>query len=288
MNDNYRPGSAKMLFAGSSDEERQDTQKKLIQGDIDYVFNVGLYVEGYDVPNLQRVVWAAPTASLVKYVQGCGRVFRTHNMLRGHLTGGREDSAMRRRLIAESPKPHGIVVTYYPQNCRHELCDPIDILGGEDLPPEIKKFARQVQDETSTQGGGSNTEEDLLTAQVFSELRAVLGQQAKELKAKADYIDHQFDPTSHRKHGAASRTTQATREAADSQWPNGEQASPAQQRWFLWKGVPIEQAEKLTKWRACVVRDLVEGGIALETAMGYGKRQALAVRDRLTKKEEAV
>ena len=62
---------------------------------MDYIFNVNLYTEGYDLPNLLRVVWAAPTASLVRYTQGVGRVFRTHPSLRGHLIGGREDSTKR-------------------------------------------------------------------------------------------------------------------------------------------------------------------------------------------------
>src|SRR5206468_10926889 len=122
MNERYRPGRAKMLYAESPDDERETAGKMLAQGELDYIFNVNLYTEGYDLPSLLRVVWAAPTASLVRYTQGVGRVFRTHPSLRGHLDGDRSQSAGRRLLIEQSPKPFGIVATYYPQNCKHELC----------------------------------------------------------------------------------------------------------------------------------------------------------------------
>jgi superfamily II DNA or RNA helicase len=280
MNNRYRPGRSKMLYAESSDEEREEAGKALAQGDLDYIFNVALYVEGYDLPNLLRVVWAAPTASLVRYTQGVGRVFRTHPSLRGHLVGGPEDAAKRRLLIEQSPKPHGIVVTYYPQNCKHELCDPVDILGGDDLPPDVKGFAKQVQDETSRQGGGSQTEEDIETAKVFCDLRAVLDRRRKDLKAKAAFADRQFDPMSGRKAAGGAKQAAPSREAVDgavASWGNGDPMSEKQAGWFRWKRISVPHG--MTKWQAVVVRDLIELGVPAEIAVGYPKRQALRIRD---------
>jgi superfamily II DNA or RNA helicase len=282
MNNRYRPNRAKMLCADSPDEEREAAGKRLANGDLDYIFNVNLYTEGYDLPNLLRVVWAAPTASLVRYTQGVGRVFRTHPSLRGHLTGGREEAARRRLLIEQSPKPFGIVVTYYPVNCKHELCDPVDILGGDDLPPDVKGFAKQVQDETSRQGGGSKTEEDIETARVFCDLRAVVEQKRRELKAKATFADRQFDPMSGRRAGGADRPVAAAREnatVAAASWGAGEPLSEKQAKWFAWKRIPVPSG--MTKWQAAVVRDLIEMGVEPATAIGYPKRQALKVRDEI-------
>jgi superfamily II DNA or RNA helicase len=285
MNQRYRPGRAKMLYAESSDEERETAGLALANGDLDYIFNVNLYTEGFDLPNLLRVVWAAPTASLVRYTQGVGRVFRTHPSLRGRLTGGVDESEHRRTLIEQSPKPFGIVVTYYPQNCKHELCDPVDILGGDDLPPDVKAAAKQVQEETSRLGGGSRTDEDIDTARVFCDFRTVLDARRKELKAKAEFADRQFDPMSGRRTSGPSHTngtrTHAAADAIASSWGDTEHATDKQKNWFRWKGVGDEMVATLTKWRASVVRDLFELGVSLETALGYGKRQALKVREEM-------
>lgn len=245
--------------------------------------------EGYDLPNLLRVVWAAPTASLVRYTQGVGRVFRTHHSLRGHLTGGPDLSPQRRLLIEQSPKPFGLVVTYYPQNCKHELCDPVDILGGDDLPPDVKAFAKQVQDETARQGGGSSTDDDIETAKVFCDLRRVLDRRRKELKARAEFADREFDPMSGRRQGAGTKSVSDVRAAADratQSWGGGDPASDKQLGWFKWKRIPVPPG--LTKFRAVVVRELIEFGVKPETALGWPKPQALKVRDEYRNRGEEV
>lgn len=288
MNERYRPGRAKMLYAESPDEERETAGKMLAQGELDYIFNVNLYTEGYDLPSLLRVVWAAPTASLVRYTQGVGRAFRTHQSLREHLVGGPEKAAQRRMLIEQSPKPFGIVVTYYPQNCKHELCDPVDILGGDDLPPNIKAAAKQVQDETSRLGAGSTTEEDIETAKVFCDLVGVVDERLKEVKAKADFADREFDPMSGRKNDAGSKSPEHAREAAEhatGNWPAGDPASDKQRGWFGYKKIAIPAG--MTKFRAVVVRDLIDLGVRPETALSYGKRQALKVRDEIKQRRQA-
>ena len=284
MHNRYRPGRARVLHADSPDDEREAAGKALAQGELDYIFNVNLYTEGYDLPNLLRVVWAAPTASLVRYTQGVGRVFRTHPSLRGHLAGGPEDAARRRLLIEQSPKPFGVVVTYYPVNCKHELCDPVDILGGDELPPDVRGFAKQVQDETSRQGGGSQTAEDIETARVFCDFRAIVDRRHKELKARAAFSDREFDPMSGRRAAGGRADTGAVRAAAEgaaSSWGDGEPATERQRNWLRWKGVRADVAMTLTKFRASVVRDLFELGVSLDAALGYGKRQAMKVRDEM-------
>lgn len=292
MNSRYRPNRAKMLYAESPDEEREEFGKKLAQGEIDYIFNVNLYTEGYDLPNLLRVVWASPTASLVRYTQGVGRVFRTHPSLRSHLTGGIEEAESRKMLIEQSPKPFGLVVTYYPQNCAHELCDPIDILGGEELPPSVKKYAKLLQDDTARQEGGSTTAEDIETSKVFCDLFGVLDARAKEIKAKASFNDVQFDPMSGRRVASAdTRASTQDRKAAaavaSANWPEGEPATEKQIKWLRWKGADPSAIATCTKWRASVVRDLFEMGVPLERSFGYGKSQALKVRAEMMARREA-
>ena len=285
MDQRYRPGRSTVLWADSPDEEREVAAKRLAQGELDYIFNVDLFTEGYDVPELARVVWAAPTASLVRFTQGTGRVFRTHNSLRGHLAGGRDEAEQRRLMILQSPKPFGQVVTYYPQNCRHQLCEPNDILGGDDLPPEVRVAAKRIQEATAAQAGGSDPEEDVDTAKAFLELRALLDKRRRGLKADADVVDHEYDGfggSRGRMVGGGAEEVKGAAKKISEDWPaSDKKPSPAMLGWLAHHGVPNAFKIDMTAWRAYVLRQLIEGGIKPETALSYGKRQALAVRDKL-------
>lgn len=282
MNSRYRKGRATVLWADSLDEEREDAGKKLASGDLDYIFNVDLFTEGFDVPDLVRVVWAAPTASLVRFTQGTGRVFRPHASLRGKLTGGRENAAERRALIESSPKPVGQVVTYYPQNCKHQLCEPNDILGGEDLPPDVREAAKAIQELTAKTVGGSAPEEDVETAEAFIELRKLLERRRQRVKAQAKVEDVQYDGfggSANRLSGEDVGEAKAAAKKVSTDWKPGNPATEKQISWFRWKKIAIP--EGFTKHRACVVRDLIEMGVNPETAMSYGYRQAMAVSNKM-------
>lgn len=282
MNKRYRPKRAEVLWAESSDEERTAVVKKLHSGDIDYVFNVDLFTEGFDVPHLERVVWAAPTASLVRYTQGCGRVFRTHPSLRDELTGGREEIPQRKLLIEQSAKPIGKIVTYYPQNCKHQLCDPIDILGGEDIPADVKNYARMLQDKTSQLGGGSDTEFDIDSAKDITDLRSALSDRLKELKAKARYSDLEYDAMGGSRNRMAGSSPQTVRKSADeitASWGGGDAMTDKQAGWFKWKKIFNVQQFNLTKFRAVVIRDLMETGMTFNDAVKLNKGYATKLRE---------
>lgn len=284
----YRKDKAVAIHQGSDEAERKRAGDGLKDGSIDFVFNVDVYTEGYDVPRLVRVVWASPTASLVRWTQGCGRGFRPDASVAKHLVGGRDDAPARRLLIEQSGKPFCSIVTYYPSNCRHQICTSVDILGGSDLPPSVKKAAEQVQELTARQATGSNTEEDIKTATIFCDLVAALEEERTHLKAKAVVVDAEYDGLGVAAAPKLANAKQAdpgeTLWAAAASWGAGEPASEKQIKWLLWKGASRDAAETCTKWRASVARDLFEMGVALPTALGWQKRQALKVRDEMRAK----
>ena len=290
MNNRYRPDRSVVLWQESTDEERDTAGKKLAGGDIDYLFNCDIVTEGYDVPELVRVVWAAPTASLVKFTQGTGRVFRPHGSLRSALDGGLDNAEQRRLLIAQSPKPVGHVVTYYPQNCRHQLCEPNDILGGTDLPQEIRQAAKQVQEATAAQANGSDPSEDITTAKAFVELKALLDQRRKNLKAVADVNDVEYDAfggSRNRHTGNGAGEVKKAAKAVSEDWPPGKDPSPAMLSWLRHHGIPNAAKLGLTAWRAFVLRKLIDMGVKPETALSYSKAQALAVEKKMKVKNDA-
>lgn len=68
--------SAIHLDARSTDEERDDAFRQMVNGDATVLCNVALYQEGMDCPNISCVVMARPTKSLGLYRQSCGRGLR--------------------------------------------------------------------------------------------------------------------------------------------------------------------------------------------------------------------
>jgi len=69
------------LDGNTSETERRRIVKALGSGDLDAVTNVGVLLEGVDVPSAKCVVHARPTQSLVLWRQSCGRMLRPWNKM---------------------------------------------------------------------------------------------------------------------------------------------------------------------------------------------------------------
>ena len=57
---------------------RNEIVKRFRKGDIDVLFNVNIFSEGFDCPDVEFILLARPTMSLSLYLQQVGRGFRTH------------------------------------------------------------------------------------------------------------------------------------------------------------------------------------------------------------------
>jgi superfamily II DNA or RNA helicase len=70
-------GIASIALTGeSSDEERSTTKKRLVSGEIKFIFTVDLYNEGVDIPEVNTVLFLRPTESLTIFLQQLGRGLR--------------------------------------------------------------------------------------------------------------------------------------------------------------------------------------------------------------------
>lgn len=77
------------------------------------------------------------------------------------------------------------------------------------------------------------------------------------------------------------KTTKDVKESqavANATWRGGDPMTEKQEKWFSWKRIPLP--EGMTKFRAVVVRDLIESGVSPQFALSMPKRQALTVRDK--------
>lgn len=64
------------LIGRSGDEERRTAKRKLVDGEIRFVFVVDIYNEGVDIPEVNTVLFLRPTESLTIFLQQLGRGLR--------------------------------------------------------------------------------------------------------------------------------------------------------------------------------------------------------------------
>ncbi|MCG7343410.1 DUF3427 domain-containing protein [Sporosarcina sp. ACRSL] len=64
------------LHGESSDDERTTAKRKLVSGEIKFIFVVDLYNEGIDIPEVNTVLFLRPTESLTVFLQQLGRGLR--------------------------------------------------------------------------------------------------------------------------------------------------------------------------------------------------------------------
>ena len=70
------------LVGESTEEERRTAKKRLVDGEIRFIFVVDIYNEGVDIPEVNTILFLRPTESLTIFLQQLGRGLR--------LSGGKE------------------------------------------------------------------------------------------------------------------------------------------------------------------------------------------------------
>ena len=141
----HKPGSA-MTIDGSMPPmhpERQRLIEAFKAGEYQYFVNCNIATEGFDCREVSFIAMARPTKSRSLYTQCVGRATR---FLTQTGIDEAEDSTPddRKRMIAESSKPHCTVLDFVGQAGRHSLICAGDVLAGDNDPPEIVEEARQI------------------------------------------------------------------------------------------------------------------------------------------------
>lgn len=131
----YTPGCARCIHSKIPREERDEIVTAYRNGEFQYLTNVGVATEGFDVPGIEVVVMARPTKSRGLYTQMAGRGTRA---LPG-VVDGCPSPADRRKAIAASGKPSIEILDFVGNAGRHKLITACDLLGGND--PKIIEAA---------------------------------------------------------------------------------------------------------------------------------------------------
>lgn len=262
----YKADSAIALNGETPKDERRKWIERFKNGEIQYLCNCGLFLEGFDAPNTAFISMARPTKSLPLYTQVVGRGTRA---LPGTIDG--IDSAEdRRRAIAASSKPHMTILDFVGNSGRHKLVSSSDVLGGK-YDAEVRRRANQMLEEepgdakTTVQVAAALTELEQAEAEFDREMQQKLTEvnniiNSEERRRARQFIMGEADYSTKKVNIFDSRDQVAPRHAGRAPF---ERATQKQIDYLRRLGVP--------EWKS----------------REYSKRQAGAVIDSLSKKRKA-
>jgi superfamily II DNA or RNA helicase len=134
-----KPHVAQYVDGETPEHERRAILSDYANRRFDILVNVSVFTRGFDCPNIEVVANARPTKSRALYAQILGRGTRT---LPGVLTPGM-NADERVTAIAGSRKPMLDVIDFTGDSGKHQLVNPIDILGGN-LEQRVRDRAARI------------------------------------------------------------------------------------------------------------------------------------------------
>jgi len=174
----------------STPQYRRECLKRFATGELKYIANCGILLEGYDEPAIDCLLMARPTKSESLYKQMFGRGTRT---LAG-IVDGLATAEERRAAIAASAKPAITVLDFVDNSRRHKLVSSVDILGGR-CSPDVLEIARAAIEEKTKAGQAARLDYELIEAEREKQRRkeAEEERRRKHLAAKAKYEAQRTD-----------------------------------------------------------------------------------------------
>lgn len=187
----YTPvGNAVALDGTTPKELRTQRIAQFRAGEIQFLVNCGLFVEGFDAPECSCVAMARPTKSRGLYQQAVGRGTRTWPGTIDHL--GDAPAEQRHAAIAASPAPNCLVLDFAGNAGRHRLVSPLDVLAGRPLPSDVETRAKELAE------SGKPSEEALAQAEAEAIERDRRAEERRRREAKiaaeVAYRAKQVDP----------------------------------------------------------------------------------------------
>jgi superfamily II DNA/RNA helicase len=205
----------------------------------DFLINVGVATEGFDMPSAAVVAIARPTKSESLYLQMIGRGTRP---LPG-VVDGPETADERRAAIAASDKQVCVVLDFVGNSGKHKLISVVDVLAGNDVDPiDLHEALTIAKLESEPQDMEELLEKAKQAREEKEKRREEARQKRLSTKHKADRADYT---------------------ATDVDLFNGSSFDPFTDYTPEPDGATAKQVNYLMKL-----------GVNAETATGYSKRQA--------------
>lgn len=186
----YKPRSAIALDGSTPRDERRSVVERYKAGQVQFLCNCGLFLEGFDAPSTALVVMARPTKSLALYAQVLGRGTRPlPGIVDEHAEGSPEQ---RRRAIERSAKPWMLALDFVGNSGRHRIITAADLLGGKYGEP-VREYARKTAEQ---EGRAVAVDESLARANDELALLEEISQRKRleAVKARAEYVIAEVSP----------------------------------------------------------------------------------------------
>lgn len=125
----HKFGMAAWVCGKTDKDERKKIVSDFASGRIQFLFNCGVFTEGFDDSGVEIICMARPTKSRSLYAQMAGRAFRPHESI-AHRLNDCPSSGFRRSMISRSVKPSALIIDFVGNSGKHKLMTTADILGG--------------------------------------------------------------------------------------------------------------------------------------------------------------
>ena len=275
------PGvTAQVITGKTNDKERAEMIADFKGGRLQFLVNVGVATEGFDVPGAHLIVMARPTKSKTLYTQMVGRGTRpVAGMIDRYDT-----PELRQEAIANSVKPFMTVLDFCGNSGKHKLVSTADVLAG-DMPAEfvaaaiadmkktgaaedIRAAAWQKKQEHDEAVAKRQEEERQRKKQLRQELVAREEARRARIHAQAKYRTQSVDPFDTR--DVVAGQTQSTFRGG---------STDAQIGALVKFGIRRETAMKWTKKQAGAVISDYRGRSGGEYVMPFGKHAGKPLKE---------
>jgi superfamily II DNA or RNA helicase len=151
------------------------------EGRVQFLCNVGIATEGFDVPSIECVGLARPTKSRALYAQMVGRGTRPCDSIAHDLNAVSD----RHALIAGSEKPDLLLIDFTYNSGTHDLCGPADVLAGSCDDAVIAKANKRLDE-------GEEFDDALSAAEREHETEEEMRRRAT-IRATVEWSERPFD-----------------------------------------------------------------------------------------------
>ena len=186
-------GPSAWISAKTDNYERKRIINAFSEGKIQWLWNCGIFTEGYDDNGIEVIAMARPTKSRALYAQMAGRGLRPHESI-SHQLALLKNPAMRRAMINRSCKPSIHILDFVGNSGKHLLISSVDILSGnysDETIAETKLAMRQ---------SGKKVRVSLTIDEQEKRLEEKQKKEAEEVARKANIVgsakssSRKFDP----------------------------------------------------------------------------------------------
>jgi len=213
----HKYGLSNVVSHKTEKEERKKIISDFACGKIQWLWNCGVFTEGFDDSGVEVISMARPTKSRALYAQMAGRGTRPLESI-AHRLGDTPNATLRRALIARSAKPTCLIVDFVGNSGKHKLMTTADILGGN-----ISEEAIAAAISTAMRAGrpvrmGKELEEEEKRQEEMKKKKLAEEGRRARLVAKSSYKTQTVDPFD----------ILAIKPVAAKGWDQGKQLSEAQ------------------------------------------------------------